>query len=73
VSTPTGSSTATEVLVHLDGLIVGPDQWLVLCPREPLTFEDTALLNLQIPEGLRGRVLIACEMTGYVIEKDSFQ
>lgn len=58
----------TEVVVRLDGLTVGPDQWLVLITREAIDPDAIETIREQIPEALRGRVLVVDRMTGYVVE-----
>lgn len=58
-----------EVVVHLDGMVVGPDQWLVLTSRRPITHEEAARIKDQMPNALHGRVLVVDSMTGYVVDQ----
>jgi hypothetical protein len=58
----------SEIVVHLDGLVVGPDQWLVLITRQAIDTEAIDLIREQVPDALRGRVLVVDRMTGYVVD-----
>lgn len=57
-----------DFVVHLDGLTVAPDQWLVLCSREALHSEQLQRIRDCIPEALRGRVLVVDQMAGFVMD-----
>lgn len=56
-------------LVMVDGHIVGQDQYLVLCPHGPVPAEALHAMASQIPDGLRGRVLIAADSSAFVVER----
>lgn len=45
-------------MTDFDSVVLGPDDFLVLRPREALTPESAYRFAEQIPEKLRGRVLI---------------
>jgi hypothetical protein len=45
--------------VALNGIVVGPDQWLVLT-APTMTVGQARELRERMPEALRGRVLVVC-------------
>lgn len=55
------------VTVHLDGCTVRPGDWLVLCSRDELTEAELETIRAQLPEALRGRVVIASGMTAHAV------
>lgn len=58
----------SDVTIELDGLTVGPGQWLVLCAQHPLSLDAVQRIKGRMPEALRDRVLVVDQMTGYVVE-----
>lgn len=40
-------------------VVLGPDDLLVLLPREPMNAQQAERLNRQLPDSLRGRILVA--------------
>jgi hypothetical protein len=63
-----GGFSVTEAVVHLDGLVVERDQWLVLVSREGMTYERARQIRDQIPSDLHGRVLVVDGFNGYVVD-----
>ena len=49
---------------------VGPDDHLVLVPRHSLTPEQAERIKKQVPEALKGRVVVVSEMDVYVVEPE---
>lgn len=42
--------------------ILGPEDFLILIPKEPLTPEECARINLDMPNRLKGRVIVVERM-----------
>lgn len=59
--------TGREQAIEFDGFVVGPEDTLVLLPRERITSERAAELRAQVPAYLHGRVLIVDGMDAKVL------
>lgn len=52
---------------EFDGFTVGPNDYLVLLPRTPLSGEQAAELRRRIPGEIRGRVLVVEDFDAKVV------
>lgn len=62
-----------EVNINYNGLVVGPDQYLVLIADRPITMAEAEMWKNHMPKELLGRVLICDQVTGYVVDKATFE